>query len=140
MVWLPHPRFRWARAWSESESKVGTAVVNGYCLAPYFLWFCHNFYGGLKKFGVVTVGPPRSPLTEQWQGNGDGGTFPQLEEARQPPHRPLRTSAFTPRCMVGVWYSMVGMVSVQWWAAVKPTHVAPLDTYLGNPIPSLSRP
>ena len=65
---------------------------------------------------------------------------PQLEEARQPPHRPLRTSAFTPRCMVGVWRSMVGMGSAQWWAAVKPTRVAPLDTSLGNPINSLSRP
>ena len=50
--------------------------------------------------------------------------------------RPLST----PRCMVGVWRSMEGMVSAQWWAAVKPTHVAPLDTSLGNPIPSLSRP
>ena len=38
------------------------------------------------------------------------------------------------------WRSMVGMGSAQWWAAVKPTYVAPLDTSLGSPIPSLSRP
>ena len=42
--------------------------------------------------------------------------------------------------MVGVWRSMVGLGSAQWWAAVNPTYVAPLDTSLGNPIPSLSRP
>ena len=37
-------------------------------------------------------------------------------------------------------WRMVGMVSAQWWAAVNPTPAAPLDTSLGNPIPSLSRP
>ena len=62
---------------------------------------------------------------------------------RKPAYLPIacyeRPLSHTPRCMVGVWHSMVGMVGAQWWAAVKPTHVAPLGTSLGNPIPSLSR-
>ena len=32
------------------------------------------------------------------------------------------------------------LVIAQWRAGVKPTHVAPLDKSLGNPIDSLSRP
>ena len=57
-----------------------------------------------------------------------------------PIHNPLRTSAFTPRCKVGVWHRTVEMVIAQWRAGVKPTHVEPLDKSLGNPINSLSRP
>ena len=70
------------RSWDPQRAHVGLDAWDGdawrgYCLAQYFLWFGSTFYGGLKKVGVVTVGLSCSPLTEQWQGNGDGGMFPQ---------------------------------------------------------------
>ena len=36
--------------------------------------------------------------------------------------------------MVGVWRSMVGLGSAQWWAAVNPTYVAPRVAPLDTPI------
>ena len=56
----------------------------GYWTAPYFLWFHHTLYGTSV---VVLNGPSCSSLDEQEQGNGDGGTFPQLwGVSRPPPH------------------------------------------------------
>ena len=45
-----------------------------------------------------------------------------------------------PLSHLGAWLAYGVNGSTQWWAVMKPTHVAPLDTSLGNPIAPLSRP
>ena len=55
---------------------------------------------------MVNIGPSYSPLTVQWQGNGDGGTFPQPQVVSQAPHKPavnVRSAPTYGVCMGSVW-------------------------------------
>ena len=78
---------------------------------PYFLWFHHTLYGGSVH---VSNEPYYSPLEDQEQGNGDGGTFPQPWEADRPPPHLLCTSTFTPLGMVDEAHHMVRMSQRMW--------------------------
>mgnify|MGYP006086790641 CR=1 FL=1 len=90
---------------------IGRPWPIGYWTTPYFLWFHHTLYGGSVH---VSNEPYYSPLEDQEQGNGDGGTFPQPWEADRPPPHLLCTSTFTPLGMVDEAHHMVRMSQRMW--------------------------
>ena len=79
-------RERHAGRISATDRVTETASAAGYCIAQYFLWFGSTFYGVCVW---DTAEPSCSPLREQWQGNGDGGTFPQPMGVSRSPHHLL---------------------------------------------------